>query len=369
MKLLKIIVVIVLIAASGTLLFFGTLSGEGVIPEGGLLYPNSYPDFGTEYITFAPSGTHNWEGAIAGGINGNASVKEKAAYLFLLASYNERDLPYYAYYLDGSGFVNSPSIDGELFALSYKIVNNTYDDTPRTYSRLINYGNKLFLIGGKKPVDFTTAAQILLNKAHQEAFVGDQKYKMVATSMSMIQGETPVDNTIAVEWNKGSLSQKEYDGRIPDWEDLDITGLSQPEIDFIYKYESRVSMQLLAENIIESATIEEKTLDGKNYWECKIIVDVNVANNNAKTIAALEKSAGFSNMNYNKFELAFEVWDIGVFKFFNAEESWNGSLPIPGLNNLRLPTQSTAPCYYSYNLEDCDLSKFYTDFNLTLPTA
>lgn len=367
MKALRVIVIILIIAAMGVMVFFGTLGEEGTAPVGALKFAGSYPTFGADKVTFAPEDTHDWQGAITGGIGGNASEIEKAIYLFLLASYNERDIPYYAYYMDAGGFVHDENtgIDGELFVQSYRIVNNTLiDNTEVIYHRSINYAFKLKF--GK--VDFTSAAAMLLNKADHNLYVGDTKYKVLSAGkdMSALDVEDPAHPVIGVKWQPSTLKESEYDGRITKWEDIDTTGMTEEEIEFAYRYEWRTYINLLAENIVESASIKERSINGKDYWDCQIVIDIPVANADAKTIAGLIDSAGFDNMNFNKYILTFEVWDIGVFKFLDSEESWNGSLPIAGLSGLRMPTQSTAPCYYSYEPEDCDLSSFFEDFNLTV---
>jgi hypothetical protein len=367
MKALRIIVIILLIGAMGTLIFFGSQGGEGAAPVGALKFVNSYPEFGADKVTFAPGDTHSWPGAIPGGIDAGASDIEKAIYLFLLASYNERDIPCYAYYLDAGGNVQDDEygISGELFVQSYRIVNNTLIDGKEViYHRGINYANKLFF----KTFNLTAAAAALLSKADHSLYVGDKKYTVLSASkdMSIIDATDPMHPVIGVKWQPASLKISDYDGKVSDWEDIDTTGMTEEEIEFVHRYEWRSYINFLAPNIVESATVEEKSFNGNNYWECKIVVNIPVANADQKTIDGLSKSAGFDNMNFNQYDLTFEVWDIGVFKYINTVESWNGSLPIQLVSSLRLPTSSTAPCYYSYAAEDCDPSGFFSDFNLTV---
>ena len=367
MKILKIIVVILLVVANGILVFVASLGGEGVAPVGELQFANSYPEFGAEAVTFAPSATHAWAGAIEGGIAGNATDIEKAIYLFMLASYNERDIPYYAYYLDANGYVKdeATNIEGDLLVQTYRIVNNILiDNIEIVYHRVINFANKLKFT----KFDLTAAARLLLNDAKQELTVGNVKYKVLSPGkdMSLLDSEDSEHPRIGVIWQTHNRSQKEYDGKVEDWEEIDITDMSEEEIEFAYRYEWRSYINFLNPKIVESATIEQKSMGGNMYWKCQIVADIPVVNKDAKTIAGLIKSAGFDNMDFNKYILDFEVWDIGVFKFINTEESWNGSLPIPLLDGVRLPTQSYAPCYYSYDPEDCDITALLPSFGLCL---
>lgn len=359
MKFLKVLVIVLLIAANGVILFFATTGGEGVPPIGSLKHPGSYPEFGTEAITFAPTATHSWPGAIEGGINGDASVIEKAVYLFLLACYNERDLPYYAYFLPGGGGTDMGNLKGTMLAHSYKVVNNTIGDNELSYYRLFNY-----VVDGS-PEGLLGPIRMVLNDAYQRVELNDTRYRIDApkTHISIVS-EADEDVVLGAAWNYATLKSSEYDGLVDKWEDMDITGMTQDEIDFIYRYESRITIDLLVPGMVESATLEYITTGEHAYWEGSIVVDIDVANNDPKTVAKLLSATSNLGKSFNKFELTFQIWDVGVFKYWSAEESWNGE--IIGLSGFSF---SEAPCYYSYNLEDCDLTELFAEFNLEVPTA
>ena len=359
MKIVKIIIVIVLTLAIGPMVYLASLGGEASEALGGLMYPNSIPTFGQEEITFAPEDTHSWEGAIEGGINGNASDIEKAIYLFLLACYNERDLPYYSYFLNGSGSTDIGTLRGSLVSQSYRVVNNTIADNELTYHRLINY------VTEGEPENLLKIIRGILNEGYQKAYLNDKEYKIVSPANSVgITSDPDEDIILGAGWNYSTLNEKKYDGKVDDWEDIDTAGMTQAEIDFAHRYKSRISIDLLVKDIVKSATLEQKT-DGENtYWEGTIIIDTDVANADAKTIANLKDQTSGLGQHFNKFDLTFQVWDMGVFKFWDVEESWYGS--IIGLSG---DSESVAPCYYSYDIRDCDLTELFEEFELVVPTA
>ena len=85
------------------------------------------------------------------------------------------------------------------------------------------------------------------------------------------------------------------------------------------------------ENIVleESAKITQKSNpDGATYYELSFTINLNVANTDSKTIERLEQDNGGSGMALEKMEIRAEVWECGLMKFYETEETWSGTMVI-----------------------------------------
>ena len=66
--------------------------------------------------------------------------------------------------------------------------------------------------------------------------------------------------------------------------------------------------------------------------------------------------------NFTMIIMEFELWDNGFFKSFQLWEKWEAKNASISLGSLHLKLEMGADQYYyeefTYNMQDCDLSRF-----------
>lgn len=102
----------------------------------------------------------------------------------------------------------------------------------------------------------------------------------------------------------------------------------------------------------EGAKIEVKEEGGKKYYELTFSIDVEVANNDKLTIEWLENDNGGSNMKYEYCRMTVQIWECGLAKRYDIEESWNGKIQM-----FSGAAQNKQITVFSYSEADMDYSQ------------
>lgn len=112
----------------------------------------------------------------------------------------------------------------------------------------------------------------------------------------------------------------------------------------------------------EGATITAlKNPDGATYYELKFTINLAVANADSSTIDRLQNDNGGSGMSLGKMEVRAEVWECGLMKFYETEETWSGTIVMySGSADTHTYT------WYSYTERDNDMSDTVAILNTLL---
>ncbi|MDE5616560.1 MAG: hypothetical protein K2I78_02085, partial [Clostridia bacterium] len=106
----------------------------------------------------------------------------------------------------------------------------------------------------------------------------------------------------------------------------------------------------------DGAKIEVKTDDDGNvYYELTFSIDVEVANNDKgskdTTIGMLENDNGGENMTFEYCNFVVQIWECGLAKRYDIDESWSGKIQI--YNGSAKNKQTSV---FSYSDADMDYS-------------
>ena len=117
----------------------------------------------------------------------------------------------------------------------------------------------------------------------------------------------------------------------------------------------------------EGATINRVEQDGTGdvYYELKFTVDTAVANADSATIDRLENDNSGKDMSVGKLEVVAQVWECGLMKFYQTDETWSGSIGAAILW-YKGSADSQSYTWYSYTERDNDMSESIAILNSML---
>lgn len=257
-------------------------------------------------------------------------VDEAIAQMIDGATMNEIACDHFAYFTNKIGSTKLGSNEGSLIYQRLRRQNDVLkDDT--TIKLPVNH-------------NFNSTASTFVTSADIR-YTSEGKYKRMNTKNSKIKynfetGILEVEQwkkQSSKNWNKtedakGSRSYSEARKSVINWEKSGI----------------------VAE---EGAKIELKYDDNNNaYYELTFSIDVEVANkdNNGSesTIGRLENDNGGSDMKFEYCNFVVQIWECGLAKRYDIEESWSGKIAIYSGS-----AQSKQTTVFSYSLDDMDYSK------------
>ena len=330
-RILGVLLIIALLATAVFILF---------TPERGEAVPNPY-EF--NYLNVYPDWLEQPKHDLSQ-LNLAKSVSPKAVYLFRQACYNEIDQAQYVYFLNGGG--------GSVFLgakISLRAQTTRVQDGANSFHQMINIVTEA--------ETSETLIKSFLSRSYQRIYYKGKRY-----------------------YRKGSNPAfDENDFLIAAWHDFEITdhNPSSPSqtIDDEYlnnRYTTKTSLdfgpytleidKFNSDNLVleEGTKVELKQDEkGHSYYAVTMMIDVDVANANPKTIKALKDETSANPVKYSKFIIEFEVWENGLFKYLNPIESWSGT--IKKVFSFSGSSDLANPRYYSYHPDDCDLSRFIED--------
>lgn len=122
----------------------------------------------------------------------------------------------------------------------------------------------------------------------------------------------------------------------------------------------------------EGATINRVEQDGTGdvYYELKFTVDTAVANADSATIDRLENDNSGKDMSVGKLEVTAQVWECGLMKFYQTDETWSGEIGKRLIGDSGIwykgSADSQSYTWYSYTERDNDMSESIAILNSML---
>lgn len=255
------------------------------------------------------------------------TAAEKVAQIMDRATYNEIDCEYFAYFMDKVGTTNLGSNSGTLIYQRLRRQSDTIkDDT--TIKLPVNHN-----FDGVAS-SFVTAADI--------RYVKDGKYFRMDCSASDLSYDETTGLVVGSNWKKESRKNWNRDENAADSRSYDEA--------------RKTVINWSADGIVsaEGITMEIKTDEatGKNYYELTFAIDIAVANADDTTIERLENDNGGSGMKFEYCKFKVQIWDCGLAKYYEIEESWNGTIAVYSGS-----AQSVTKVIFSYSEADMDDSE------------
>ncbi|MCX4362970.1 MAG: hypothetical protein OSJ74_06280 [Clostridia bacterium] len=244
------------------------------------------------------------------------------------ATLNEIECDHFAYFRNQMGETKIGDKSGQLIYQRLRKQSDTLkDDT--TIKLPVNHN-----FGGTE-TSFVTSAVI--------RYVNNGKYNRIEKASDIVYNEETGILEVA-KWKKGSK-----------WDETESAMSSRS-----YDEARKTCINWGLENVVDSSkaiSIESKTDDkGNVYYQLKFSIDVAVANADGTTIGRLENDNSGKNMRYEYCDIVAEIWQNGLAKRYQINESWSGKI-----GKLMLwyegSATSKSEIIFSYSEADMDNSK------------
>lgn len=249
---------------------------------------------------------------------------EKVAQIMDRATYNEMECEYFTYFMDKVGTTNLGDNSGTLLYQRLRRQSDTLkDDT--TVKLPVNHNFDAIASSS------VTAADI--------RYVKDGKYFRMDCGASDMTYDSKTGLVVGSNWKKQSRGN---------WNKTENAADSRS-----YDEARKIAINWSAEGIVsaEGIAMEIKTDEatGKNYYELTFSIDVDVANADSTTIDRLENDNGGSGMKFEYCKFKVQIWDCGLAKYYEIEESWSGTIVMYSGS-----AQSVTKVVFSYSEADMD---------------
>ena len=249
---------------------------------------------------------------------------EKVAQIMDRATYNEIECEYFAYFVDKVGTTNLGDNSGTLLYQRLRRQSDTLkDDT--TIKLPVNHNFDAIASSS------VTAADI--------RYVKDGKYFRMDCGSSDMTYDSKTGLVVGSNWKKQSRGN---------WNKTENAADSRS-----YDEARKIAINWSAEGIVDSEniTIQSKVDEntGKVYYELSFSIDVDVANADSTTIDRLENDNGGSGMKFEYCKFKVQIWDCGLAKYYEIDESWSGTIVMYSGS-----AQSVTKVVFSYSEADMD---------------
>lgn len=249
---------------------------------------------------------------------------EKVAQIMDRATYNEIECEYFAYFVDKVGTTNLGNNSGTLLYQRLRRQSDTLkDDT--TIKLPVNHNFDALASSS------VTAADI--------RYVKDGKYFRMDCGSSDMTYDSKTGLVVGSNWKKESRGN---------WNKTENAADSRS-----YDEARKTVINWSAEGIVDSEniTIQSKVDEntGKVYYELSFSIDVDVANADSTTIDRLENDNGGSGMKFEYCKFKVQIWDCGLAKYYEIDESWSGTIVMYSGS-----AQSVTKVVFSYSEADMD---------------
>lgn len=249
---------------------------------------------------------------------------EKVAQIMDRATYNEMECEYFAYFVDKVGTTNLGNNSGTLLYQRLRRQSDTLkDDT--TIKLPVNHNFDAIASSS------VTAADI--------RYVKDGKYFRMDCGASDMNYDSKTGLVVGSNWKKQSRGN---------WNKTENAADSRS-----YDEARKTAINWSAEGIVDSEniTIQSKVDEntGKVYYELSFSIDVDVANADSTTIGRLENDNGGSGMKFEYCKFKVQIWDCGLAKYYEIDESWSGTIVMYSGS-----AKSVTKVVFSYSEADMD---------------
>jgi hypothetical protein len=294
-------------------------------------------EFKTTEVDGLPSGYMAIDSDIAQGTD----QLEAVLHLMAVAENNYYTADYLARYSDGGGSASAGPMMGKMTvrSLSIREADKSYYQTVgRIYE-----GDPEFLLG---------AAQLLLDQ-------GKRTYTLnLGTPDEVTYRQEPKNkgNPAMTEtfpfatcnFSKGKLET--IDAEHPDEEN-----------DFSLKYPGELTNFVISEESLLEDSYSVVYDEEYGYYTVSFAVDTSLDDNGIELYgerpqASLRKSAGSDDLYHVYYRATFVIFDNGLLKTFQSEESWDATINIGG--GIHGASSSLNTDYYSWDPDDCEIEDY-----------
>lgn len=289
------------------------------------------------------------------------STAEQAAALWAIGSYNEGQADQYVYFENKIG----SAIGGTMHYQQLYKRKPAEDGSGAKY----HYTLKKVVDGGAftSAIETTSALRFV---THERGYNGLYRFAK-GGDLEFTNDKLFGHDIINMEWKKGSDFGREegiYKDTPASKNTSALTNIlarlksdtSERAANSNDEDKMKGNINILEDNIITSATIEQK----EGYVSVNIVINIDVANNSADSIAMLKKSTGASKITWSEMTISFDMWNGGLFKRYTVSDKWTGTVMMQ--NGDASPVDNV---YYSYSDKDCSFEKeldFLDEFSKTL---
>lgn len=262
--------------------------------------------------------------------DGDLSVTEAIAKMVDGATTNEIVCDHFAYFTNKVGSTKLGNKEGSLvYQRLRKQTDDVKDDT--TIKLPLNH-------------NFDAVASTFVTSADIRYISSEGKYYRM-NNKGKIKYDFKTGILEVAKWKKQSLQN---------WNDSQLAIWSRS-----YDEARKSVINWKIEDIVskDGAKIELKKDDkGNAYYELTFSIDIEVANNDTdgenSTIKVLENDNSGSNMKFEYCNFVVQIWESGLAKRYDIDESWSGKIQMYSGS-----AQNKQTTVFSYSERDVDFSK------------
>ncbi len=283
-----------------------------------------------------------------------------AAELFAYACYNEEYIDKYVYFSDRTGSTDLGATGRSTVTnQDYKLIIYENDEHPGyKYHYTIKHVDEISGV--------ISMFQSLFESGTQLRFVDDtdKLYRFNGRNAEYIEDDSLVEEVLTCEWTVNSSAWGTDDPPIVKREGEKLT-LEEMEADVLnsarngWENVMHGNINILADDIVESATINSTTADGHTVYTIVMDIDTEVANADEASMLMLHDANGSDDCEWigpeeggDGLKIIFQIWENGLFKLYGLGETWSGTT-----NGFSGTADSTLNVQYSYSSRDTDMTE------------
>lgn len=317
-----------------------------------------YPVISAEYEEESRAAIARWQ---------NADSREKeevaksvAAELFAYACYNEEYIDRYVYFSNQTANTDlGTKGSGKVTTQNYKLIIRESDDTD-------GYKYHYTIKKVDEADGWIETFKNSFESARMRFVTETDKLYRFEGDKDTIQYGTDEDGAatevLTCVWETGKDWGADDTPIVRREDRLDLDGIKSDiisRVDNGYEPVIHCNVNILADGIIESATITEGTIDGHAVYEIVMRLDTDVANADGASSSMLEdanspakKCEWTEDEDGNGPTITFQIWENGLMKYYKMDERWSGKVFLfDGEANSQLEV------WYSYSDGDCDMTE------------
>ena len=315
-----------------------------------------YPAVAAPYEEESRAAISRWESASAS--ERDDVAKEVAAELYAYACYNEEYIDKYVYFSSQTGSTDlGSSGSGDVTTQNYKLIIHQGANTP-------GYKYHYTL---KKVNEATGTINTFRNlfESARLRFVEDTNklYRFEGDNIRYGTDESGADTDILTcDWETGSDWGTDDPPIVKREDKLDLAVIESDIIALSEDGEAVIhgNVNILADNIVKSATITEGEFDGHAVYEIVMELDPEVASADPASAAMLANANSAEECGWVNDEegigptITFQIWDNGLMKYYKIDETWEGRIKVAILSYSGGADTETE-VWYSYSDRDTDM--------------
>ncbi len=320
----------------------------------------TYPAVSAAYEQESRAAIDRWKSAR----NDEAVVKQVAAELYAYACYNEEYIDKYVYFSSQTGSTDLGSKGmGDVTTQNYKLIVHQGEDTPgyKYHYTLKKVNEATGTIDTFRSFFESARMRFVTDTDKLYRFEGDDIRYEDGHDMSSEQPILTCDWKTGSDWGKDDPPIVKREG-----EKLTLDGIEEDIIQIAEGNGDEPvihgNVNILAENIVKSASITEGKADGHSVYEVTMELDVDVANADGASVAMLKNANSASECGWATDEngsgpvITYQIWDNGLLKYYKIDETWEGKIKVL-LLSYSGGADTETEVWYSYSQKDTDMTE------------